>query len=175
MSDFPSTPATEHSDVASGMSSATELPPSDGFDCNSRTGGEEETGQQQLCDQTTVAEQMHADLVNQYIRDLEEARQKREAEVKAVTERMEREAEEKEEINQRNIVRCIYSYGFIYSNGYQDYLREFWNEARLGKKMEADRAYSLDASLTKKTEECEGLTATIATLKRALASANVRV
>lgn len=173
MSDCSSTPATEHSDFAPGLGSSTELRPSDGVGCTSRTGGEEET-LQQLRDQMTVTQQMHVDLVNEYVRDLEAARQEKEAEVQAVTERMEREAGEKDEISQRNIVRCIYSYRFSCSNGYQDHLREFWNEARLGKKTEADRACLLDANLTKKTQECEGLTATIATLKRALAFANVR-
>ncbi|KJA19780.1 hypothetical protein HYPSUDRAFT_56487 [Hypholoma sublateritium FD-334 SS-4] len=130
MPGFPQTPATEH-----------------------HPGGEEEIQRQ------TVTQQMHVDLVNQYVRDLEAARQEKEAEVKAVTERMERmerETEEMDEITQRNM----------------DYLREFWNEARLGRKVEADRAFLLDANLTKKTEECEGLTARIAMMKRALACAN---
>ncbi|KJA13414.1 hypothetical protein HYPSUDRAFT_59905 [Hypholoma sublateritium FD-334 SS-4] len=152
MSGFPPTPATEHSDFAPGPSSVTPLPTSDGIRCTSHPGGEEEILPH------TVTQQMHVDLV-QCVRDLEAARQEKEAAVKVATERierMEREGKEMDETTQRNM----------------DYLREFWNEARLGRKVEADRAFLLDANLTKKTDECEGLTARIAIMKRALACAN---
>lgn len=70
----------------------------------------------------------------------------------------------------------MYGYdSFGRSNNYQVYLREFWNAERLARKAEADRVILLDANLTKKTEECDALTARIASLKRALVSVNVRL
>lgn len=157
MSSFFTTSATDNSafTVVPGLASGPELP---------------------SADQVAIIRQIHMNFVDQHVKELEAARQEKEVEVKSVTEKMEREMEERDEINKRNTVSCIYNnyFGDSNLNNYQEYLREFWNEARSGRKAEADRAFLLDANLAKKTEECNGLTARVAALKKTLACVNVR-
>ncbi len=169
MSQHVSTPANaaDHDPV---LGSATEFSLSGGSGC---TCGNEEI-RKSLQKELESMHKARVDMLDEHIKDLEMVKLAKEFAINAVKERLEQEMAEKDATNQRSLVRCIYHFQLSLSNDQQDCVRQFWHEARLGRSVEADRAWKLDANLTKKTTECEDLATTNANLKRVLASVEVR-